>query len=111
MAQENYQEAVRYEVTAKSSSSAVIDSFIDWVKAGHGQDLLDCEGCCEYRVLRVNQNTARAEYLFSSQDMLEQYIERDAPRLREDGVRKFAGVQISFERSQAELCASVVKEI
>ena len=95
--------SVRYEVTVTTGDSKVSSEFIRWMEEEHGDDLLACDGCYEYRVLSAGENVFRAEYLFLSQDHLDRYLEQDAPRLRAKGIEKFSGKDISFERSVSQL--------
>ena len=95
--------SVRYEVQVTTNDPAVAEDFVRWMADEHGNDLLACDGCYEYRVLAISATVLRAEYLFASQEHLDRYIEKDAPRLRAKGLERFSGKEIAFERSVSQV--------
>ena len=100
---DNSNKIIRYEVTVSSGKSETIDAFILWVGEEHGEDLLNCQGCFEFRVLRVSSNQAKAEYLFKNQKALDEYFKTAAPKLRKKSLERFKGKDIRFERSSSVL--------
>ena len=101
----NCQKRFRYEVTAVSRDPKVINLFNEWMIAEHGQDVLSCKGCLEFRLIAIDEHTSRSEYLFTSEEAFQDYEVNDAPRLRQRGIEYFSGLDIQFSRASSSLIA------
>lgn len=94
---------VRYEVTATCSSLDIRSRYIDWMRREHADDLLSVEGCEECCVWIVDETHVRCEYLFKSEELLNQYITHLAPNLRLKVRVLFSEQEVTFTRSQSLL--------
>ncbi len=89
---------VCFRVTAIASEAKIADDFVGWMRREHGPDLLKQDGCQEYRVLRLNTATVICEYVFSTRNQLDYYVEHHAPALRARGRELFPERVMTFER-------------
>jgi hypothetical protein len=93
---------VRYVVTVRSTADSH-EQFIAWMQQEHAADMLEMSGCQKLAVLELAPDTTRCEYLFASQDALNDYIENRALTLREKAKDRFDLNEFVFERSQERL--------
>lgn len=84
------------------------DEWIQWMEKSHIPDMLATGKFTSARMLKVLVEeemggiTYSVQYLTESKKMLTQYYAEDAPRLRQDALRKFADKFVAF-RTELEL--------
>lgn len=94
---------IRYHVQVSQFSNGLQNHFIQWMREEHMQDMLGVKGCKECRVFCEQDGSISCEYLFSSQEDLDAYIQNGAKIMREKGLKKFAGASLEFLRTTQEL--------
>lgn len=102
-----------YTVLAEFNDSAICDEFIDWLADDHAPKVIEA-GARTAEVTRLDPDTpenpyrVEVRYRFSDRKAFNQYLENGAPRLREEGLARFAperGVRMS--RCIGELCLEI----
>ena len=97
-----------YEVTATLKGKEALDAYLEWLREGHADALLEWAERSE--VIAVERPAeggpwrAKSVYLFSSREAYERYVEEGASRLRAEGLalaERLGGV--SFERTLGEV--------
>ncbi|WP_420571634.1 DUF4286 family protein [Kordia sp.] len=89
-----------YNVTINIDDS-IHEEFLIWIKK-HIPDVLATGKFTEARLVQVlveeemGGTTYAVQYTAESKDALEAYYEEDAPRLREEGMKKFADKMLGF---------------
>ena len=96
---------VRYVVSAVIQSQEVLTEFVDWLKGGHMQALLDA-GALSAEIDIVEGDCIKVDihYIFPDRATLQAYFDGPALLLREDGKRRFIDTnKIIFSRSIATI--------
>jgi hypothetical protein len=93
---------VWYTVTATFPDERNAGLYIDWLRSGHLQQVLQ-GGAISGAIVRVDDPPSpiriQTRYQFPSRGAFDRYVERYAPALRADGVRRFGGDSgIVFQR-------------
>ena len=91
----------RYTVSAEFANPAMAAEWLQWLKGGHVQDVLQC-GALSAEVVRLDDAVTAYEvrYVFPDREAYLQYRDNHAPRLQAEGLERFpdsSGVQ--YERS------------
>lgn len=90
-----------YSVTATLPDAATRDEYVEWLAEGHVRQVIDA-GASEGWVIRIDdpEEPLRVEsrYIFPTSEAFRAYVEHHAPALREDGLRRFGGRGVGFER-------------
>lgn len=106
---------VQYTVTAKLAAEHEA-GYVAWLKDGHIQAIVDEGGAC---VARVEQRgnpeegvaCVKSVYVFPSRDAFAAYETGLAPKLREDGIRRYGPTSerpVAFSREVVDVEASAV---
>ena len=95
---------IAYTVKAEFEDKSLIESFHQWLENGHIKDVLDCggESCSIVKNLDAEIPYYECRYIFPSKASLDIYFEKDAPRLRQEGLTKFP-TGIKFSRTIGEV--------
>lgn len=99
---------ILYAVTASLPDEPLRDEYVAWLTGGHVQDVI-AAGAIEARVVVLDPEppsspgenaTFRVEsvYIFPTRQALETYFRDHAPRLRAQGVARFASRGVTFQR-------------
>ena len=91
----------RYTVSAEFANPAMAAEWLQWLKGGHVQEVLEC-GASSAEVVRLDDAVTAYEvrYVFPDRETYIQYRDNHAPRLQAEGLERFpdsSGVQ--YERS------------
>jgi hypothetical protein len=117
---------VLYAVTASIPDARLRDEYVAWLAGGHVQDVI-AAGASEARVVVLDPDdvagavadatpgenaTSRVEslYIFPTRAALEAYFRDHAPRLRAQGVAKFASRGVSFQRRIGRVAAAIMSD-
>lgn len=98
---------VRYIVSGILQNQEVLTEFLDWLKGGHIQALLDA-GALSSEIDIVESDSIRVDihYIFPDRATLQAYFDGPATALREDGKKRFIDTnKIVFSRSIATIDA------
>ncbi|MEM7379840.1 MAG: DUF4286 family protein [Bacteroidota bacterium] len=96
-----------YNVTINIDDT-VHDRWLEWMKEVHIPEVLATGKFMEARMTRVlieeetGGTTYSIQYLVNDRETLEAYYQEDAPRLREDGLKRFANKFVAF-RTELEV--------
>jgi len=96
--------AIRYSVTTTiGSAEGLVDEYVAWLKDGHVQAVV-AAGATNAEVLVLEQASGEpvktvSTYVFPSRAAFDSYVEKTAPALREDGLKRFGGKDVSFSRT------------
>ncbi len=96
-----------YAVTATIGDAALRDEYVGWLTGGHIEAVIAGGAESARLVVLDGDGPARVEtqYVFPSRDVFEAYQAGPAVPLREDGVRRFGGRGVVFERRIGEVAA------
>lgn len=80
----------RYTVKATFTSHELAEEWVQWLKAGHCQDVLRC-GAASVEVVALDgeQQAFEVRYLFPNRQVFEAYEAEHAHRLRQEGLARF----------------------
>lgn len=86
-------EPIRYTVMAEFDDPAIAEEWVEWLRDGHLADVI-AAGAIDAEVVAIDAETdggviLEVRYRFAARGDLERYFERDAPRLRAEGLAKF----------------------
>ncbi len=104
-----------YTVTATISDSATLREYVDWLRNGHVQQVIEGGAESGVVVLLDPDGTGRTvqrvvtQYIFASRDAFERYEREHAPALRADGLARFGpqtGRDVVFARTVGVVLAS-----
>jgi hypothetical protein len=93
--------AITYTVIATFTDPRVADEWIEWLRSGHIEQLLE-HGATDAEIVRIDSSQSRVEvrYHFPSRKVFSDYEMNHAPKLRAEGVTKFPpGRGVSYERT------------
>lgn len=101
--------SICYTVTATLPDEATCASYIRWLEDGHVDAVID-GGAHSGMIVRLDPEPAggnprvQTVYLFPSRAAFDRYVAETAPALREDGIRRFGGIEgVSFARAIGEV--------
>jgi hypothetical protein len=99
---------IRYTVVATLVDPQVLDEYVNWLKDGHIQKIVDEGGAIEGDVSIVQGTDVvkvASVFIFPSMTVCEEYMTGLAVRLRPEGVAKFVDTNkvASFERMISEV--------
>ena len=101
--------AFAYTVSCTFTDPAVADAWTQWLRDEHLADVC-AGGAVAAEVVRLDGTPLRTEvrYRFADRAAFERYEREHAPRLREEGLRKFPlELGLTYSRSTGELVASI----
>ncbi len=91
-----------YEVHASIADPAVARAWAAWIANEHIADVVAAGAACGRLIqLETPADGPRqfcVQYEFASREALDRYLECHAPRLREEGMRRFAAGQVNYTR-------------
>jgi hypothetical protein len=93
--------AVAYIIIATFTDPRVADEWMDWLKSGHIEQVLQ-HGANDAEIVRVDspQHHIEVRYHFRSRQVFSDYEINHAPKLRAEGTAKFPPHRgISYERT------------
>jgi len=99
---------VRYTVTAEFDDRAVLDEWIAWLRDGHLAEVL-AGGAEHAEVILLDREpdaafAAEVRYRFRDRGSLASYLRDHAPRLREEGLRRFPPSRgVRYRRTTGEV--------
>ena len=93
---------IAYTVTATLPDEATAREYIEWLNNGHVDEVIE-HGAHSALIVRVTEPAEpiriETRYIFSTRAVFDRYVERFAPMLREDGLKKFPAERgVTFER-------------
>lgn len=99
---------VWYAVTATLPSPAIADEYVRWLEDGHLDQVLE-GGAHSAMIVRLERTAgdelpaeARqvlTQYIFSTRELFDRYVQHHAPALRADGLKRFGPDRgVKFER-------------
>lgn len=93
---------IYYEVSAIIPEPRVADAWQAWIVHEHIADVI-AAGAARGRLVRIDTavNAPRqycVQYDFSSREALDHYLACHAPRLREEGLKRFPADQVTYAR-------------
>jgi hypothetical protein len=94
---------MRYRVRAKCAHKDIFQRFLSWMRHEHGRDLLTITGCTEFRVFAIGDLEVNCEYIFTTRQALERYLNGAAAELRRKGREMFSEEEVTFERDTTRL--------
>lgn len=87
-----------YAVLATLPSPAVADEYVKWLEDGHLDQVLN-GGAHSAMIVRLERSASdglsaesrqvMTQYIFSTRELFDRYVEHYAPALRADGLRRF----------------------
>lgn len=99
-----------YTVTCTFDDSAVAQEWIAWLRDEHLRDVCDA-GALDAEVVRMDgehdgKTIAQVRYHFADRNSFARYERDHAPRLREDGLKRFPPDRgLTYSRSTGEVVA------
>lgn len=94
---------VIYTVACEFTDASVASEWAAWLHEKHLREVLDA-GALRATVMRVHDRRYEVHYRFANRAAYAEYIEKHAPRLREDGLRKFPLERgLRYERHVADV--------
>jgi hypothetical protein len=96
-------EMFRYVVRAEIDDSGAAAEYLAWLSDGHVEQVCECSGA-EAEIVRLDAEHAIFEvhYAFPTRAAFDTYEREHAPRLRAEGMDRFAG-RVRFSRSTGEV--------
>lgn len=98
---------IAYTVTATLPDEATAREYIEWLKDGHVDEVIE-HGAHSGMIVRLTEPAkpirVETRYIFSTRTVFDRYVERFAPMLREDGLKKFPPERgVTFERRMGDI--------
>lgn len=99
-----------YTVTCTFDDSVVTDEWIKWLRDEHLRDVCDA-GALDAEVIRMDDEhdgrmIVQVRYHFADRESFARYERDHAPRLREEGLKRFSPERgLHYERSTGEVVA------
>ncbi|MGA0419978.1 MAG: DUF4286 family protein [Phycisphaerales bacterium] len=104
----NLEHPIRYTVIAEFDDASVAEEGGAWLRDGHLADVIDA-GAIDAEVVAIETEAdapavVEVRYRFADRTGLDRYFERDAPRLRAEGIALFPTERgIRYRRSIGEV--------
>jgi hypothetical protein len=95
---------IYYEVTASITDLGIADEWVRWMIREH-IDAVVRVGATTGRLIRLHDSPSiyLVQYEFPSQQAFETYLATHAPRLRDEGRRRFEPEQVTYTRRSGEI--------
>ncbi len=96
---------ILYSVTATLPDEPTAVEYIAWLEDGHVDQVVEA-GAHSGMIIRIEGAPirVRTQYVFSTRETFDRYVERDAPGLRADGLKRFPPERgITFSRDIGEI--------
>lgn len=98
---------IAYTVTATLPNESLAREYIQWLQDGHVDDVIE-HGAHSGMIVRITDPATpirvETRYIFSTKALFDRYVERFAPILREEGLKKFPPERgVTFERRIGEI--------
>lgn len=95
---------VFYEVAATIADQSMADDWVRWMLDEHMREVI-AAGATSARLIRLDDSALGylTQYEFPSRAVFEHYLAVHAPRLREEGSRRFEPDQVSYVRRAGEI--------
>lgn len=101
---------IAYTVIATISYKSKAEEWLDWLKNGHIDDVIK-GGAESAEIVRLDHETEgqadttyEIRYKFKDRGIFEEYIEKHAPALRQEGYEKFPSTDgFKYHRTTAEI--------
>ncbi|MGE3110021.1 MAG: DUF4286 family protein [Phycisphaerales bacterium] len=103
---------IAYMVIATLPSRALADTYIAWLEDGHVDAVINA-GAHSAMIVRMDGSGATSadgprrvmtQYIFPTREVFEQYMQKHAPALRGEGLKRFGPeTGVSFERMTGEI--------
>lgn len=93
--------SITYTVIASFTDGRVADEWIDWLKSGHIEQVLE-HGATDAEILRLDSPERKVEvrYHFPSRKVFSEYEINHAPKLRAEGMTRFPPQRgVSYQRT------------
>jgi len=101
--------AVIYEVTTDFIDSAIVPDWNRWMAEEHMADVV-AAGATSGRILHIETDDGAprfsVQYEFPSREALDAYFRDHAPRLRDEGTRRFPPDVVRYTRRVAEVLSA-----
>lgn len=101
--------SILYEVNAEFANASIADAWAKWVLDEHIADVV-AAGASSGRLVRIDGDDDvprwSAQYEFTSRATLDAYLRDHAPRLREEGTRRFPSEKVRYQRRVGEILES-----
>lgn len=104
-------ECVAYTVVASLPDRGVTDEYVAWLKDGH-VDAVIAHGARSAHIVRLDREgpnedepfRVEVRYVFPTREVFQRYVERHAPGLRADGLKRFGPERgVRFSRTVGEI--------
>eukprot|EP01135_Chromosphaera_perkinsii_P002724 Nk52_evm92s226 gene=Nk52_evmTU92s226 len=90
-----------YIVCCELPSTEIAEDWVEWLRGGHMQDMIEIGGAETGELIRVGELSYQARYVFPSEASFKHYMEEIAPKLRGEGVKKFpASMGLKYSRME-----------
>jgi hypothetical protein len=99
---------ISYDVTCRVPGESKALEWLTWLKDEHVKEVIKC-GARKADIIRFDDDGKpgvlfQIRYFFDTRESLETYLEEHAPRLRDDGIKRFPPEQgFLYERHTGEL--------
>ncbi len=97
-------ERVLYEVSALFRDDEIARRWVRWILEEHIADVV-AAGALSGRLVRLDDppHSYVVQYEFASRESVEQYLRDHAPRLREEGARRFDTADVTYLRRTGDM--------
>ena len=94
---------VFYEVNAAIVDPKITDAWVNWILSEHIADVV-AAGALRGRLVRVEGGGLEfsVQYEFADRPTFDTYVARHAPRLRDEGIKRFPPAQVTYSRRIGE---------
>ena len=100
--------SICYMVTATLPGAAMADEYVAWLEDGHVDQVVEA-GAHSAMIVRLEPDAVglprvMTQYVFPSRHAFDEYVQRHAPALRADGLKRFGPEKgVRFERAIGEV--------
>lgn len=93
-----------YNVSCEFDKPEGVELWLTWLMEGkHIEEILACGGAkaavVRFEVPEGAKPKYEVRYVYPSKEAFDRYVEHHAPRLRQEGLVKFAGLGLNYSRS------------
>lgn len=95
---------VFYEVNAAIVDPKITDAWVDWILNEHIREVVSV-GAVRGRLIRIDDDGQRfsVQYEFENREALDTYLTEHAPRLRDEGIKRYPPTQVTYTRRTGEI--------